>query len=272
MKKLTNEKLKQVELNLLIEIDKICREHGWRYSLGAGTLIGAIRHRGFIPWDDDIDIMMPRTDYDQLIAHINSHVYDFGVITCENNKYYQDIFAKVYDKNTIIVESVGNTDLTNLGVFVDIFPIEGLGENEKQAKHNAKKGKLLHLILTCAGMKKYSKSTNLSVLYEPIRFLVYCCTRNSNANRIANKLDCMYKKIDFDKSEYVGTTSGSFKERTVLKRKEYTEFCEVDFEGHKFLSIKAYDKYLKNCYGDYMVLPPEERRVSHHTFEAYWKD
>ena len=269
MRQIKDNEIKEIELNILIKIDEVCRQNGWEYSLTAGTLIGAIRHKGFIPWDDDIDIMIPRNDYEKLIQYFENTSSKYKVITCNNNKYYQDVFAKVYDTTTIIEDQITDIKQTGMGVYVDVFPIDGLGDTYQEAVKNIKRGKLLQLIMTCAGMKKYAKSTTHSALYEPIRYALFCMTRCVDANKVARKLDKKNSRIDFNSSAFAGAPSGSFREKTIMKREEYSDIIDIEFENHLFKSIRVYDSYLRRFYGDYMKLPPKSAQVTHHTFCAY---
>lgn len=272
MRQIQENEIKEIELNIMIKIDEVCRKNGWKYSLTAGTLIGALRHKGFIPWDDDIDIMMPRNDYEKLIQYFETTSSKYKVITCNNNQYYQDVFAKVYDTTTIIEDQITDIKQTGMGVSIDIFPIEGLGQTYQEAEKKVKSGRLLQLIMTCAGMKKYAKSTTHSALYEPIRFALFCLTRCVDANKVAKKLDKMNSRIDFDSSLFAGIPSGSYLEKTILTKEEYLDLVDVEFENHLFKSIKGYDSYLRRSYGDYMKFPPKSAQVTHHTFTAYWKE
>ncbi|MGM9643527.1 MAG: phosphorylcholine transferase LicD [Eubacteriales bacterium] len=269
MKPIQDNEIKEIALDILMKIDQLCNQKGWNYSITAGTLIGAIRHKGFIPWDDDIDIMMPRKDYCELIEYFGDGKDGLKVVCCNNNPYYQDVFAKVCDTSTVIEDQVTNINGANMGVSIDIFPVDGLGDSVKQAKKNVKRGKFKQLLMTCAGMKKYSKSTTHSIVYEPIRFALFLITRNVSANRIARKLDKANAKYDFYSSKYAGALSGSFREKTILPREEYFDCIKVVFEGREVRALRGYDAYLRKLYGDYMILPPESQRHTHHTFTAY---
>ena len=126
---LNKEEIKNIQLDILNSIHQFCSERGIRYSLAFGTLLGAVRHQGYIPWDDDLDIMMPRPDYDRFVAEYQGTHQHYVVQTYKNNESYFLSLAKVYDNRTeqIIFP-------TKTGVFVDIFPIEGLPETEVEAK------------------------------------------------------------------------------------------------------------------------------------------
>ena len=121
------EEMKQIEVDILLNIDSFCKENGIKYGIGYGTLIGAVRHHGFIPWDDDIDIWMPRPDYDKFINYYQDPTYQ---LQCMEKGGYYRTYAKVFDTRTIIT----NTNNKDMGIFVDIIPIDGLPSNEDTAR------------------------------------------------------------------------------------------------------------------------------------------
>ncbi|MBD5132145.1 MAG: LicD family protein [Clostridiales bacterium] len=266
------EQLKKIELKLLSQVHEICVECGFRYSLGGGTLLGAVRHKGFIPWDDDIDIMMPRPDYDAFISYCASHEVPFAVCSWENDKSYVDMSAKVYDPNTVLKdENIVKTDL-NVGVFIDVFPIDGLGDTYDEAKKRFQSTSIKRSLLVAAQWKKFFRSKTHAWYYEPARFGAYVASRCINKKKTFAKVLKKYTDIDFDSAKFVGAVGGSYRLKEILPVTLYTDYVDLDFEGQKFKAIAGYDEYLKSLYGDYMTLPPEEKRVSHHTFEAFYKD
>ena len=272
MRKIEDDELREIQISILSCIDQICEKQNLCYSVGAGSLIGAIRHKGFIPWDDDIDLMMPRPDYEKLITYISTHDVGLNVISCETELKYQDTFIKICDKTTKIKDMVTNIDDIDMGVFVDIFPVDGLGNSYEDAVKNSRKGMLLHLLMTCAGMKKFSLSTTHSVVYEPVRFICYLLTRFISANKLARVSDKKNKRISFSDSKYAGTVCGSYREKTILKRDQYISVSRMSFENITVNVINDYDIYLSKLYGDYMKLPPKEKQFTHHTFIAYRKE
>jgi lipopolysaccharide cholinephosphotransferase len=139
MQELSIERLKETELDIFIEIDRFCRKNEIQYSLAGGTLLGAVRHKGFIPWDD-IDLMMTRENYDRFISLFSKEAGRYRVITYQNNPQYKYLFAKVVDSQTKVVEE-HYFPVDDLGVFVDIFPIDALGNTIGEAKQKLKKAK-----------------------------------------------------------------------------------------------------------------------------------
>lgn len=270
-KEINLELLKKIELDLLKAVHEICEKENLRYSLGGGSLLGAVRHQGFIPWDDDIDIMMPRPDYDAFIAYCLSHEVPFKIWSCETDKSYVDLSAKVYNTETILEDDkvVGGS---SVGVNIDIFPIDGLGSSYKKAKKAFKSTAFKRNLLIAAHWQKFFRSKTHSWYYEPFRFAFFVLSRFVNKSKLFNSIQNRYKKIDFNTANFAGAVGGAYREREILPQEVFTEYLELPFENLKFKAIKQYDKYLSSIYGDYMKLPPEEKRVSHHTFKAYYKE
>ena len=265
------EQLKKIELQLLLAVHEICEKENLRYSLGGGTLLGAVRHKGFIPWDDDIDIMMPRPDYDALIAYCLSYDVPFKIWSWETDKSYVDLSAKIYDPNTIL-EDENIVDGNKIGVNIDIFPIDGLGNTYKKAVKAFRSTSFKRNLLIAAQWKKFFRSKTHSWYYEPFRFAFFVLSRSVNKSKLFAKIQNKYKKIDFNSVNFAAAVGGSYREREILPQDVFTEYIELPFEDYNFKAIKQYDKYLSSIYGNYMELPPEEKRVSHHTFKAFYKE
>ena len=271
-KEIQLDELKQIELRILKQIHNVCAQQGLRYFLVGGTLLGAIRHNGFIPWDDDIDIGMPRADYERFIDYCSTNPVPFQVICNRLNKDYGYLFAKAMDPNTVLVEKTGNRCGVELGVFVDVFPMDGLGDTQDEAVANLNKTRFNREMLVAANWKKFSRSKTRAIYYEPIRLAFYCMSRMSSFGKLIRKIESRYAVDGFDKSNYVGCVCGAYRNKEIVEREVFSEYVDVPFEDAVFKCPKQFDRYLSNIYGNYMQLPPEEKRVTHHSFDAYYKN
>ena len=270
MKELSLLEIHEIELQLLKKFHNICQEQGFRYSLCAGSLLGAVRHKGFIPWDDDIDVIMPRPDYDRFIRYCKEQAVPFGLVTYDTVEGFNGLIAKLWDESTVIKERVAFLDFP-IGVHLEVFPAEGLGNTKKEALKIFRSTTWKRELLNAAQWKKYSRSKTHGLLTEPIRFILFVISRFVNPKRLVTEIDQFSRSHLFEDSTFAGVVSGSYREREILPRKVFEEYTEADFEGEKFKIFRNYDAYLSSIYGDYMKLPPEEKRVAHHTFQAYLK-
>ena len=265
---LTLKEIQRIEFELLLKFDALCNQNHWRYSLGGGSLLGAIRHKGFIPWDDDVDVMMPRPDYDLFIEYCKNHQTDFKLITHELVDGYNGLFAKIWDPKTIIKDELMEMAF-DIGVNIDVFPIDGLGNSEQEALRIFKKTAFKRELLNAVLWKKYFRSKTHSILVEPVRLILFVISRFVNPKKLLCKVDEENLRHSFDSSEYAGCVCGSYREQEIMKKNVFEEYIEVSFEGFRAKSIKEYDAYLTKHYGDYMKLPPEDKQETHHTNRAF---
>lgn len=258
--------LQAIELNILEYVHKICEKQGYKYFLAYGTLIGAIRHKGFIPWDDDIDIVMPRDDYEKLQNYLlKNRDEHFEVMTYLNNKNYTYPFMKVIDKRTYLVEEDVRLE-QNMGVYIDIFPLDGHtndAEFRRKMTQLIKKRQLS--CYTFKGIINKNRFINTAIRYICI-FLFYF----SSTNRYIRKIDELAKSRKISESRYIDYIVLKDIKSPNIKREWYNESIDVEFNGKLFKAPKNYHEILTADYGDYMQLPPEEQRITHHSFKA-WK-
>lgn len=258
--KLTLDEIKSIEINILSYVASLCEKHNLRYFLAYGTLIGAIRHKGFIPWDDDIDIAMPRDDYNRLLSIMRGENEKYEcLIPLENGYFYE--FAKVIDKTTSVQEKY--TIKAHCGVWIDIFPLDGLKKNDKLSHY------LLVLFNRCraAAVNKNfpHKTKGMFVLAEYLFWILCRLIGYKPFLKWSMKLAQKYK---YDDSDIVGYASSYPANNKYLKKEWFSESLKVYFEKRQFNIPIGYHEYLTTQYGDYMQLPPENKRVSHH-MEAY---
>jgi len=269
-KEMTLQEQKDVALALLCKIDKICRENGFSYSLAYGTLLGAVRHGGFIPWDDDIDIMMPRSDYLKFVEYCKNNETEFELASNFTDPDYGYMFAKACDKDTVVIP--GNMKWCKHGIWVDIFCIENLGNDIKTAKKRVGKKRFQNEMLVAWNWRRFEKNPYKSLVYNMAKLAFFLMSRFCSNKSLASSLNKYYDRFAEEKSAYMGVVCGGFRGREIMPAVLFDEYTDISFENEKFRTIVKYDEYLTDTYGDYMQPPPEDRRVSHHDFKAYRKD
>lgn len=272
MRQLELEEIKEIEFEILCQVKDICEKQNIRYSLDGGTLLGAVRHGGFIPWDDDIDIMMPRPDYNRFVDYCSNNNTPFGLANHLIDPKFTDLSTKAFNYNTVCVENFVNRNHAEYGVYVDIFPIDGLGNSYAEAKRKLDQSLFKRNLLIAYNWQKFFRSRTRKWFYEPLRLIFYLISRFQNPLKLINKIESIYKDIDFDKVSYVGVVCGCYGDKEIMRRDIFEQYIKIQFNGEKFDAIKNYDEFLTNLYGNYMELPPVEKQITHHTFTAYYKN
>ena len=271
MKELSLREIQLGELEVLKKLAEICEAQNLKYYLIWGTLLGAVRHKGFIPWDDDVDVAMPRPDFDKLMEYLESHqeeIRPFSLISCKTNKKYIYPIPRFCDTRYYI-DYQGAKDY-GLGLFVDIFPMDGCGNDESAVEASYKK-RIFYESFTClAGNKKFQKS-NQGWWRNPVKFAMYSYAKLMGPKYFAHKLEKLAVRYTYEESEYVCIMLWDDQKRP-FKKADVDEVVYIPFEGTNLPVPKGYDEVLRNFYGDYMQLPPEEKRVAHHYYTAYLKD
>lgn len=257
-----------IELEILKYIDKICKKNDIKYSLCGGTLLGAIRHKGFIPWDDDIDIVMTRNDYERFLTIMDNTYKDGDKFKClhygNEEKYYYR-FAKVVDLETKL-EEIDFDNPENLGIFVDVFPVDGL--NIKKKKHIIHKADFYGRLLSYSCMKRMRKRNDSSLKYFIKKFICFRLAKMFKPEHWLNKYEKYVKSFKLADHEYCDIYSGGMATKELFPTRFFDEIIDVEFEGLKFPAFKNYHEYLTNTYGDYMTPPPPEKQT-HHSVVAY---
>ena len=258
---------KQIMLEMLEEVDRFCREKGITYFLVGGTLLGAVRHKGFIPWDDDVDIGMPRKDYEHFLQCFQSDSGNVAVHDFRTKKHYIWASAKAIDVRTVLYE-VKNKK-TESGVYIDIFPFDGVTGEYSEALRTVKRMNIWKKMLTLKYLsidRRRNLIKNLIVVLGKALFLI---PDSFIIRKINYGLD---HPMDITACKYICNFAGAWGIRELSKASDFSGTMDAVFEGKAFQIPIGYDDYLKTVYGEYMAPPPVEKRVSTHTGQAYWRE
>lgn len=263
---LTPDESKKKMLELLYVFDKFCQEHNLTYWLDSGTLLGAVRHSGFIPWDDDVDIMMPRDDYNKLIAYDCIDDKTDIVSAKNNNGYYHPFtFCKISNKETISIIEDSNRN-TGRGQFIDVFPLDNVPDDIDERKIYFSKLNTLQKIKGCA-IRKYRKGGIKICIVNAITFILRPFSRFFLMQYI-DKYAQKYNKFD---TAIWGQISSSTNECYQWKKEAFSSTKRIIFEGEMLCVPNDTDYILQHEYGEYMKYPPEDQRVPKHDMKIYWK-
>ncbi len=272
MRRLEIPEIKERIFAVLCAVRDLCEKHGIRYSLTGGTLLGAVRHGGFIPWDDDIDIMMPRPDYDRFIAIVKETGAPFDLFCAEiRGDAYGYPFAKACDPDTLVIEAGMDEKNVRFGVYVDIFPVDGIADTLSAAKRRCACFTFLHGLKITSVWSGYHRSKLRKWYFEPLRYVCYLASRVIGRKRIDAMLEKSMRKKPYAEAVYAGRLVGDFGVREIAPRSLFDSLSVISFEGEPFSAVTDAHTFLTNLYGDYMTPPPKEKQVSHHDFQAYAK-
>ncbi len=255
--------IQKIELNLLKEFDKFCDKNNLYYVLCGGTLLGAIRHKGFIPWDDDIDVLMPRPDYEKLLknlSELNNTLPSYMQFNSWYNNQINFPFIKLVDTRTEIKVDYENPDLAGTHLWIDIFPIDGIPEDENQIIKIFKKSKYYRHILQIKMAQPGEGKSTLKKILKPVLIQLF---RPIKYKDLSKSIDDLAKTYDFNNTESIAGIVWGYGPQEKINKKKFMTPIKVEFENHKFNAPSNYDEYLSGLYKDYMQLPPEEDRVVH---------
>ena len=274
MKEMTLKEIKECSLGVLDFIDNVCRENDLTYFLCGGTLLGAVRHKGFIPWDDDIDIMMPRSDYEKLFQ-VWPKNDRYAVLNYKNTENLPYAYGKSIDLQTIKIEPI-KTKTAQMGVDVDIFPIDGLPEDDNETIAYYRQIEIMDNRLRLQ-LSTFGKGSNLlRTIARNIR-LFFLKLGNllsiTSLYKVTKQFDNLAQLYTDKGTGYCGITAIShygIKEKNPTDN--FREVINVTFEGKEYPAPNGYIQYLSQLYGNnYMQLPPADKRQTHHDYIAYWK-
>lgn len=263
MKKIGLDELKEIQLDILDHVSKFCEAKGIRFFLDSGTLLGAIRHKGYIPWDDDIDIGMLRPDYERFIKTFNAENSRYQFYSIENNPKFYYPFGKVLDTETLLYEPDENG--LKLSVNIDVFVYDNAPLDKRLLERGYNKRDFYRTLsqLRTIHTRPRGNFIRRSAVYA-VRAILKVFPKNFFVKKIV-KVAKSFKT----ETGYIGNFTGY--ERILCEKTIFDKSIEVEFENKKYPAPIGYDKWLKALYGDYMQLPPEDKRVSHHSFVAFIK-
>lgn len=260
---ITLTEMQTIELDIMNSIHIFCREHNLRYSLAYGTLLGAVRHRGFIPWDDDMDIMMPRPDYEKFINTFTSQRYH--VVSLKDEGYVYP-YAKVYDKRTYLHEQL-RYRYPDMGVFIDIFPVDGLPDSYSLRKRQYTQQVILyklHMSMKYYFSSEWSLLKNIQLAFgRMVEFIL-------PVRKVLGFLERRSLRYSFDNTNEVAILLGD-DVLIPIQKEEFNQPVLLQFNGSEFFSIPTYERYLQKLFGDFMKLPPEDKQKSEHRYSVGWK-
>lgn len=249
-----------IMLNTMIYIADLAHKHHINCFMAGGTLLGAVRHQGFIPWDDDIDMMLLRDDYEKLIYLINNDNSVYRALTVKNDFDYYYPFTKVVDTRTILSER-DHLAIKNNGVGVDLFPIDVLPNSKKRIINHFKNQRLF---------RKWFE--NLSQVNRTMQNnVIIALSRRTCLKALAVIIDINAKKYHPVNIKWNASSTWGYYEKEILPTGTVGRGKQMLFEGHQFMAPAGYDRYLTQLYGDYMTPPPKAKQHNEHMASAWWK-
>lgn len=244
-------------LDILKSIDQVCKEHDLRYYLAAGTMLGAVRHGGFIPWDDDIDICMPRSDYDCLMRHASEWMpQPYEILCAEYNSDYPSDFAKVVDSSTTLIERQHHRYVG--GLYVDVFPLDTISASPVIQRIQTWQYSLLKKCLYLLCRDPYKNG------HGPSSWLPLILQHTTDTRTIIRHLLRLQQQWSDSESGLI--IDHDFRRRGIMPQSVYGTPRPIDFEGYTFCGVAQPHLYLTHLYGDYMTIPPVEQRHQHNFY------
>lgn len=269
MTELTLKQIQDIQFDILCTIVSLCEKHNLRYYLFGGTLLGAVRHGNFIPWDDDIDIAMPRGDLDMLENICKKELpANYTFVNWRDDWRIGHNIAKVCDTNTVWIEETRDDYKVEIGVYIDIFPLDGV---PKGIICKIIHGYMLRLACSLLTLNTIKNHRDRSFYKRTLISLIQAWGNESRIKRLHMIIDRLSRKY----AEEMSTEWASYLDfrgiRDYMPKTYVEEGTIVKFRDQSLAAFKEYDKYLSITYGDYMTMPPPDKRKSHHKYTAYYR-
>ncbi len=271
---MSQEEGRRIQLDMLDALAAFCAQQGLRYFLSGGTLLGAVRHQGFIPWDDDIDVNMPRPDCEKLLRLTGGKLGIYRLTGLDDGEFFNNCnWLRLYHDGTVVENFKGGLTEEHPyyhPIFIDIFPLEGLPKGKLHCRLHWTKALFFDKMRRAASLEHVEEASSRKahlfhvIARIPARLVGY--------SRWGSMLQRSATRYSFDTQDEVGVvTFTQHITREKVNRDEYLQRTKVLFEGKEYDAPGNYDTYLKQLYGDYMKMPPVERQRSHHAFQLYWR-
>ncbi|MBR0385211.1 MAG: LicD family protein [Erysipelotrichaceae bacterium] len=251
-------------LNMMKWFHQFCAENGLTYYMIGGTMLGAARHKGFIPWDDDIDVGLPRQDFyrlHELMQQIDDTMYRMESYQ-DGNDDFEYPYGKIYDTATTLIEN--RKKQPKRGIFLDVFPLDGIGNSMDEARKNIKPIELQLNLLAARSCSIRSGRSKLKTM--AVRVLGSLPAFILNPQSLIRKIETLCLKRGFDEFSYVGHLVGNWRARELMPREVFGKPRLYSFESEQFYGVELDDEYLRYLYKDWQKLPPVEKQKSDHDF------
>ena len=274
MKKMTLKEIQSVNLETMKDIHSFCVNNDIHYSLAYGSLIGAIRHKGFIPWDDDIDIMMPRPDFERFSEEFKSGNGNKLISVYDNDTFFN--YSVVSNEQTFVKRLVPAAKF-DTGVWIDVYPIDAIPDDEEQRRMQFKKLRYYtQLVATYRySLGIFNKNNLQEIVKTALRAIRINLFTKGDFNLWHQTISDICKEYSFGSttrcSSLVCVEANTKNKQEIFDTDDFANYILTTFEDTQFYIAAGYDHILKNIFGDYMQLPPKEKQVYHHNVDFYWK-
>ena len=246
--------LQQHILPILTDVDRVCREHGIRCYICDGTMLGAVRHGGFIPWDDDVDVCMPRPDYERFMRHAREWLPPrLEAVSADNDPDYPFPFGKVQDNTTTLIERM-HIDYLG-GLYIDVFPIDGLPDSRLLREWQLMRYEYYKKVLYFLHRDPYKHGKG------PGSWIPLLCRRLYSRTGLQQKIKRIMSRYDYEQCTM--TLNADDGHRGVMPKSFYGRPTPVSFEGKEVMGVEKPHEYLSRTYGDYMTIPKQEHQRTH---------
>lgn len=267
MKEIKIDELRELQMQILDSVDLFCKERQIKYSLACGTMLGAVRHGGYIPWDDDLDIYMPREDYVRFNNNFPNILNEkYSLKSKLRNPEWFSAYAKVIDERTCTDNP--RAAIPNMGISIDIFPVDEVPDTEDEWLAFRKKQKdavvkHMYSVLKLSGTQNFREFAKL--------FIHKLSLLGKSVTNTRDRVDSISQSNNNKGYSWMFECARGLLQKHPFPKVLFDDLIEWKFENRQYQGFRDADSYLKNAYGDYMKLPPMEKRVCHHGFKTYWK-